>query len=38
VVLLAIGAAGLIARRRLAGKKAQAAGEPAAETTDETKA
>lgn len=38
VVLLVIGAAGLIARRRLAGKKAEATEEPAAETTDEAKA
>jgi hypothetical protein len=38
VVLLVIGAAGLIARRRLAGKKAEATEEPAVETTDEAKA
>lgn len=36
VVLLVIGAAGLIARRKFAGKKAD--GEPAAETTEEAKA
>lgn len=38
VVLLVIGAAGLIARRRLAAKKAEVTDEPAAETTDEAKA